>query len=38
VCSALGGFDTVELDNGKKQKKYIIGDECYGNLYLFDIL
>ncbi|ORY20743.1 timeless-domain-containing protein [Neocallimastix californiae] len=29
VCSALGGFDTVELDNGKKQKKYIIGDECY---------
>ncbi|ORX43590.1 timeless-domain-containing protein [Piromyces finnis] len=29
VCSALGGFETVELSNGESVKKYVIGDECY---------
>jgi len=31
VCTALGGFETVELGNGESAKKYVIGDECYGN-------
>jgi len=31
VCSALGGFETVETEKGEIEKKYIIGDECYGN-------
>lgn len=29
VCSALGGFETVETEKGEIEKKYIIGDECY---------
>jgi len=29
VCTALGGFETVELGNGESAKKYVIGDECY---------
>ncbi|OUM67870.1 hypothetical protein PIROE2DRAFT_4546 [Piromyces sp. E2] len=29
VCSALGGFETVELGNGESAKKYVIGDEGY---------
>ncbi|ORX69320.1 timeless-domain-containing protein [Anaeromyces robustus] len=29
VCSALGGFESIESGNGEIGKKYVIGDECY---------